>query len=242
MNATEVPIERSDIEAGILPVCDALNEIEGVQTAWSCEGHFRRPASPFVIFHAPEKFVRTLQIELDLRTASGELSYPWWIRGNFIDGVLQWQLEANRKFSHLDFLPVYRKHFIGREILRLAAAIREIGKPGPADIHLHVRASDTSPACANPDRVALDGTSLKPENFGLPRDVEFVVRRNEVAGNRRATWADMCAFLRDCEIDLGSIEGESLLTAVIAGCAVVIDGAQMRFERVAEGAATAVDE
>lgn len=40
------------IEPGIKPVCDALNAISGVTTVYSCEGHFWRSETPFVIFDA----------------------------------------------------------------------------------------------------------------------------------------------------------------------------------------------
>lgn len=37
------------IETGIFTLCEALNEIDGVSTFWSCEGHPDRSAPPFVM-------------------------------------------------------------------------------------------------------------------------------------------------------------------------------------------------
>ena len=49
------PALSTPIEPGILPVCEVLNAIPGIQTLWSCEGHPERQSPPYVTFIAPQE-------------------------------------------------------------------------------------------------------------------------------------------------------------------------------------------
>ncbi|WP_210461786.1 hypothetical protein [Pantoea ananatis] len=120
--------ENAFIEPGIRPLCDALNAIEGIVTLYSCEGHPRRPARPYVSFRASEDQARLVQLAL---THNDRLIYHWWVTGNFNRwGVWMYCLEPNDvrigRPLHFGVLPTWKRNVMDRELLHLAESITAI--------------------------------------------------------------------------------------------------------------------
>lgn len=85
-----------DIEEGIKPVCEVLNDIPGVSTLWSCEGHPERPTPPFVMFFCSHQIAARLDQCIQSARRSGQLKFCWWVRGNFDDtGLWRYSIESN---------------------------------------------------------------------------------------------------------------------------------------------------
>lgn len=71
------------IEAGVLPLCDVLNAVEGITTHFSCEGHPRSAMPPYVVFSASSLLAQ--RIEAAIREAHRRriLQYIWRVTGYF---------------------------------------------------------------------------------------------------------------------------------------------------------------
>jgi hypothetical protein len=84
------------IEPGIRPVCDALNSIPGVVTAYSCEGHWIDGRHPFVIFDAPGDVALRIHRLIGHGYGDGRLKVCWWLQGRFQDdGSMRYIIEPN---------------------------------------------------------------------------------------------------------------------------------------------------
>lgn len=127
------------IEPGIKPLCDTLNSYDGIVTLYSCEGHPRRPARPYVSFRAELDEAKLIQ---DAITACrGKLTYVWWITGCFNpEGAWVYCLEPNdvrfRRTLRFGFLPNWRRERVDLDLKNIADSIemtlpRNFRKNGP---------------------------------------------------------------------------------------------------------------
>lgn len=86
----------ANIEPGIRPVCDVLNSIPGVVTAYSCEGHWVGNRSPFVMFDAPNVVAFRIHCLLEHGHGDGRLTLCWWLQARFLDdGSMRYIIETN---------------------------------------------------------------------------------------------------------------------------------------------------
>lgn len=94
--AADNPSINTPIEAGVRPLCDALNGLPGVFTIWSCEGHPERPSRPFVTFLAPETTAFTVHCAIEPSNEKLGLHFNWWLTSHFReDGSVQYTIEPN---------------------------------------------------------------------------------------------------------------------------------------------------
>ena len=111
--------EYMRIEPGIKPMCDTLNSYNSIVSLYSCEGHPRRPARPYVSFRAELDEAELIQ---DAITACRDkLTYNWWITGCFNpEGVWVYCLEPNDvRFSRplrFGFLPNWRREWVDLDL------------------------------------------------------------------------------------------------------------------------------
>lgn len=87
------PAILAPIEAGVRPLCDALNALQNTYTLWSCEGHPETASTPFVTFIAPQEIAFKLSKAIE---CSPFLKFNWelsaWFRE---DGTLQYTVRPN---------------------------------------------------------------------------------------------------------------------------------------------------
>ncbi|MGZ0116120.1 hypothetical protein ACWQ7L_19295 [Enterobacter cloacae] len=121
------PEQGKPIEAGILPLCVALNSVGGIKTRYSCEGHSRSGMAPYVSFSADEARARQLAIVI---SKSNLLKYCWRVAGSFNDeGIWLYHLESNdRRLGKSPslmrtFFPPWRRKVMDRELVTLASII-----------------------------------------------------------------------------------------------------------------------
>ncbi|WP_139335765.1 hypothetical protein [Janthinobacterium sp. TND4EL3] len=87
---------NTPVEAGVIPLCDALNSLPGVFTIWSCEGHPERASRPFVTFVAPKELAFKVHRAIEERGQDLGLNFNWWLTANFRDdGSMQYTIEPN---------------------------------------------------------------------------------------------------------------------------------------------------
>ena len=117
------------IEPGILPVCDVLNMLPGVNTKYSCEGHTVFLMRPYVMFTDPQDVA--LQIHRALGKGRGKdrsLKYCWWIVMHFQDdGSISYCLEPNDRrvtARHEWLFPLWWRRSMNSELIRLARLIQ----------------------------------------------------------------------------------------------------------------------
>lgn len=128
--ANKIAANNSNIEPGILPVCDALNSIPGVNTIYSCEGHAAYLKRPYVMFTAPQELALRIHRSLGLGVGHDlSLKYCWWLRAHFQDdGSITYCLEPNdyRITGRYRFtFPAWWRNSMNRELLRLAQVIKK---------------------------------------------------------------------------------------------------------------------
>lgn len=114
------------IEPGILPLCNALNSFYGIVTLYSCEGHPRRPARPYVSFRA--ELEEAGWIQEAITDCRDRLTYNWWITGNFnSEGAWVYCLEPNdvrfRRPLRFGFLPNWRRERVDLDLKNIAHSI-----------------------------------------------------------------------------------------------------------------------
>lgn len=118
------------IEEGVLPLCEALNDIDGVITLWSCEGHPERPSPPFVTFFCSYAIAAQLDKMLQRASRIGYLKRWWWVRGNFDDnGVWRYTIESNdrivaKRQLRFGIFSNWKSADMRHELARMAIAIR----------------------------------------------------------------------------------------------------------------------
>lgn len=120
------------VEPGIQPLCDALNAVEGIVTLYSCEGHPRRPARPYVSFRAEVEVAYWIQEAI--KSCRNRLAYNWWITGHFNDkGAWVYCLEPNDvRFSRplrFGFLPNWRRERVDLDLRQIAHRIKMVFAP-----------------------------------------------------------------------------------------------------------------
>ena len=124
------PALSAPIEPGILPVCEVLNAIPGIQTLWSCEGHPERQSPPYVTFIGSQETAFQIDQLLSPRWGNGTLKYCWQVVANFRDdGSLQYTIEPNdQRLVRRHCLPIRRwsKASMNQELLRLAELIEQM--------------------------------------------------------------------------------------------------------------------
>lgn len=110
--AMPLPRMSDEIEAGIRPVCDALNALPGVKTTASCEGHVygwlppRNVSAPYVCFAAPSRVATLIGRALELAPYCGQpvLCGGWRLEGGYTPKLeWRWTIRAGnihpRKFA-----------------------------------------------------------------------------------------------------------------------------------------------
>ncbi len=128
-----------EIEPGILPVCDALNAIQGIETLFSCEGHPSRPwIAPYVMFRA--SISDAFKIHKSLSYGHGihwQLKFCWQLIAAFYeDGTLKYTLKPNdvrfcypdlrfRFFLFPSWRIAWRRSEMDEELIRLSSLIRK---------------------------------------------------------------------------------------------------------------------
>jgi hypothetical protein len=134
-----LPVE--EIDPAIRELVLRMNDVAGVRTLWSCQGHWRARLRPYVVFTAPASLVYHVSKYLDARN---ELTYAWWIRGDWhharSGAYWRWTLEPND----------WRLEPGGRHLLFRKALDRDFSLIGDA----FVRLGSAEPGCANIERGA----------------------------------------------------------------------------------------
>jgi hypothetical protein len=102
MDAWDMP--RDEIDKPMLPLVEALHATGWVKTRFSCEGHQRRRhlRLPYVDFEAPENVAAATSLVLTAAWEANRLSYPWVLRGVFIDDLnptLVWELMLDPEYT-----------------------------------------------------------------------------------------------------------------------------------------------
>ncbi|MCM2496092.1 hypothetical protein ACVCIH_30345 [Burkholderia glumae] len=74
------------VEAGIWPLVQAFNQIDGVRTIASCHGHRwfdfeSHIGKPYVYFQGPAEFALALSEQIDAAQSAQVLNYPWKVKG-----------------------------------------------------------------------------------------------------------------------------------------------------------------
>jgi hypothetical protein len=133
------PVDRSVIEPGALPLCDALNSLPGVRTAWSCEGHPWDGREPYVAFSAPAQVAFRIHQLLNRGRAYGTLQFNWWLLAQFQDdGAMQYILRPNdtrlsgvrrNLLVQLGLAPAWKHRDVLRDLAHLAALIEASIRP-----------------------------------------------------------------------------------------------------------------
>lgn len=136
--ATQKPVDRSLLEAGVLPLCDALNSLQGVRTAWSCEGHPWDGREPFVAFAAPREVAFGLHVALNRGRGDGSLHFSWWLLAQFEDnGGLRYILRPNDTrlsgrhrpvLVQLGFRPAWKQRQVVADLERLAEMVLALNR------------------------------------------------------------------------------------------------------------------
>lgn len=89
-----LPID--EIDPAISNLVFRMNDITGVMTLWSCQGHWRSQLRPYLVFTAPSEVVYHVSEYLN---RVNDLTYIWWIRGDWHHaqsrGFWRWTLEPN---------------------------------------------------------------------------------------------------------------------------------------------------
>lgn len=88
------PAILAPIEAGVRPLCDALNALPDTYTLWSCEGHPEEASTPFVTFIAPQETAFKLAKAIE---CSPFLKFNWALNTCLFreDGALQYTIKPN---------------------------------------------------------------------------------------------------------------------------------------------------
>ncbi len=125
----------AEIEAGVKPLCEALNLIPGTRTLWSCHGHLDWPSRPYVTFEAPQDTAFKIHGLLGDGKSSGVLrcflKYNWWLVANFRDdGSMQYTIEPNDyHFDCVQFSfwwrPTWKRWQVDDDLRWLALLIEE---------------------------------------------------------------------------------------------------------------------
>lgn len=112
------------VESGIRPVCEALNDIPGVATIYSCHGH--RGSNPFVMFYAPLETAHRVHVGLERAWMAEQLAHQWLMTADlYAYPDLRFQITPNRRSDRLWYPWISRRRWM-RELWRLAAVIRNI--------------------------------------------------------------------------------------------------------------------
>lgn len=120
------PAYLAQIEPGVRPLCDAINELPDTYTLWSCEGHPEREAKPYVTFIAPQDIAFSLSRLIEF---SPHLKFNWVLTAGFReDGSMQYTLRpCDIRLTRQGFAWRPRKQWshdqMCAELLRLAQLV-----------------------------------------------------------------------------------------------------------------------
>lgn len=126
------PAINAPIEAGVRPLCDALNNHPEVHTLWSCEGHPEDGHRPYVTFLAGASFAFKVHQAITDQSLS-KLHFSWSIAGTFREGGdLQSTIEPHDyRVSHGSLSRWWSRHrwsksTMAADLVRLAELVNAI--------------------------------------------------------------------------------------------------------------------
>jgi tRNA(Phe) wybutosine-synthesizing methylase Tyw3 len=93
----EQTVEPDQYDPKIKDLINTMNQITGIATHASCQGHIRQLSSPYVAFSATEHHAKNIEVQLRRLWHTGELHTRWKIDGVFNDKLsLVYRLSAPR--------------------------------------------------------------------------------------------------------------------------------------------------